>query len=445
MHLHILAFVSAFTLLTGLTFKRSSWGVSLYMLTIYMSPKAASWGDPIDSDSIRWTLIAALIYAVGVLLDQRKEGQQLQRRKSLLLPLLFLYGLNATAVHFAFAADPEISGRGLVELWKRTILVLLILASTKDRTDVRIMLATMVLGAGYVGREVIVNDSLCRDFDARTWVYMGVINGNHAAVLMSLSLPLGGYFLLTGSRWEKLVAALCLIYTLETVVRCNSRAVWLGLIAGSVWMVIRSGRYWKHVIGGLALGFSALLFTSDEADMGQIEERFASIFASADDREASAAQRVEFWKACLDLIADHPLGLGAEAAFNSDLGNTYIEHLHKNYGEKRSVHQGYLDTAASWGIQGFLIYMTALMTVVAAFLRPNPHATSEDRFLSVVLQVVLIIQLVTAFFGVNLASDSAYWILAISVASNSVVSASRPSSVLAPTPSVHSFKSVQVC
>ena len=60
------------------------------------------------------------------------------------------------------------------------------------------------------------------------------------------------------------------------------------------------------------------------------------------------------------MIGDHPLGAGGGAAFVSPLGISYLARI--GIFVPRSVHNGYLDIAASWGIHGFLLYLGAIGT-----------------------------------------------------------------------------------
>ena len=68
MNLHSLAFLAAFVVLARLTFRRSSWGIPLYLLTFYASPTDTAGGGWVWSASVgqRWSLIASLILLAGV-------------------------------------------------------------------------------------------------------------------------------------------------------------------------------------------------------------------------------------------------------------------------------------------------------------------------------------------------------------------------------------------
>ena len=105
-----------------LTFRRSSWGIPLYMLTLYMHPPQWWWGrGMLTSMGIRWNLLAALIFAVGVLLDERRKRRPEDSEviPARVLKLLLLYAVSATVVHFLLVSDAaiqKVGGLGLLSL-----------------------------------------------------------------------------------------------------------------------------------------------------------------------------------------------------------------------------------------------------------------------------------------------------------------------------------------
>ncbi len=426
MNLHSLAFLALFALFSGLIFvKRSSWGVPLYMLTLYASPLTFGWAWALRESGVRWTLLAALIFAVGVLMDSRPKLPS-SREASRLLSLLFIYALNATAVHLLFASNPEKSGEGLDLLWKQVGLCCLMIMCMREPFDLKLMLYSLLLGAGYLCYEIVRNDSGAATFDGRTWPRIGGLFGNHVTAILGMTLPVGGYFFFCGTKKEKFVALACTAFILEVVLRANSRGTFLGLLAGATWFLVLSrGRARAYVAGGIVLGIIATFATLDEEDKAKVFGRFGTTFVESERRDASAASRLDYWNAGVKMISEHPFGSGAEAAFESDLGAKYVRHLDiEHYHDRanegyRSVHNGYLDTTASWGIQGFLLFSAAFLVAFTALwsasAQPEVRDSFQATFLGNSLQVMIVLLLVTSMFGSNLKSDGMIWFMAMAI------------------------------
>ena len=413
MSLHTVAFMITFVLLIVLMFRRSSYGVALYFLTLYASPAIFAWGSPLAPLGVRWTLTAALILAIGVHLDGRPYKRNV-RNDNLTVWWMIAFALNATFVHFFFASDPDRSWEGLVVLWKLVGLLYLAIKSVKDSFDLKVILYSVILGSAYIGYEVVVHH-FGSTRDGRLWVIVGGMRGNLAAAFMCISLTIGGYLILFGSRIEQAITAVAMAFSVEVVLRAMSRATLLALGIGVAWLLLRTpGRARQFaLLGILGAGIAAFIGTGQQQQVVAFQ-RFMTVFAPTETRDRSAESRLDFWVAGLEMVNDYPFGSGAEAAFESGRGNEYIQHL--DYGEFRSVHNGYLDVAASWGVQGLLLFFGALFVSwrrLLAGIRTATRAGHVDAvFLGYSLETIIVVQLFISMFNANL-KDEGYilWML----------------------------------
>jgi len=263
---------------------------------------------------------------------------------------------------------------------------------------------------------------LAIDFDGRLWPRLGGQIGNHVSAQLAMSLPLGAYFVFYGNRLERIAAIASLALIVELVLRAASRGAFLGLIAGAVWLVLRAkGRPRIYAIVGIIAGVLAIFPALDKEDQAKVFERYFSTFANAEDRDMSAASRLNFWQAGVKMIADHPLGSGFEAAFESDLGATYVAHLDLGDGRiYRSVHNGYLDIAASWGIHGLMLFLVALGLACLRLNRSTRSAFAtgnrQTGFLGCCFQAAIIVLLMSSLTGSNLKGDGYIWSISMMLA-----------------------------
>ena len=408
-----LAWVGCYVLLAVLSFRRPAWGIGMYLLTFYLSPSFWWWGAPLMAISTRINLASALILAV-VVFGQYHKSLPLSSRDRTVFTLLLIYAINATAVHWLFANNPERSLNGMTMIWKQVGLLFLFTQAMRNRSDINIFIGAILMGSLYIAYEVVVNDRGGIEAGRLEGVGApGAAESNYLAGLMAFAIPLGGYWLFYGSKWQKGLSFVTLVLVFEVIIRCNSRGVFLALIAAGVWLFLSAkGRVRKQAFIGIALGCLAAYCMIGNA---KITERFMTTFAPAEERDASAQSRMDYWGAARNMIADYPLGSGAEAAFKSELGIRYLSET--GITVARAVHNGYLDIAASWGVQGLTLYLGVIAIIWRRVRRVRVAAARRDdekaSFLGTCLESALITQLVSCMFISSLDGEWFFWWFAV--------------------------------
>lgn len=417
MSLTALVWLVCYLVLVALAFVRPAWGIALYLLTFYLAPQFWWWGDTLTSlMGDRINLATALIFAMAVLVGTLANYERLSAFELKLFFLLVLYAVNATLIHYANANNPERSLESMVMLWKQIGLLLLIVCSLRSRFDMQLFIAAVLLGSLYFGYEVVINDR--GSFSGGRMEGIGAPGAgeaNYLAGLMLFCIPLAGNWLFFGNWRQRVLSIVTLVLILEVVLRCNSRGAYLGLICGGIYLLMAaSGRARRYAVYGVVLGAVAALSMARDED---IRSRFLSIFASAEHRDASAQSRLDYWSTGLRMIGDHPAGTGGQAAFKSSLGVKYLRTIGVN--TRRAVHNGYLDIAAAWGIQGFLLYLGAIgltwWEVRKGIVEAKRRGQHELAFFGACIQAVLVTQLVSALFISSLDGEWFFWWFGLAV------------------------------
>jgi putative inorganic carbon (HCO3(-)) transporter len=405
-----------------LSFRRPSWAVALYMLTFFLAPPFWWWGKSIAG--YRWNLFAGLMLFLSVWLSGALSADGFLRRptsrKFIFLAVLAM--VNATAVHFLLAPNLNVSSVRYALCFKLLVLFVLTIASIRDEVDLKIVLLSIVLGACYIGYEVTINDR--GKISGNRLEGVGVPNAstaNDLACLMVSCLPLVAPLFLFGPLREKALAAIAGPFILNVVLMCNSRGAFLALIGLGIVYLIAAPRHirpqvYKIAVLGLFVGWMLL---GDP----RIVERFLTTFSGAEERDQSATSRMGYWKAGLMMIADHPLGAGGDG-FKRVNSERYIA---KATGSKeaRSVHQGYINEACEWGLQGLAIRLAILGGGLRLAWRTSRRAIAAQRWyiagtmLSVVAGLTgLMIQ---SFFGTFLDDEWALWLVALAIGSDRIL------------------------
>jgi O-antigen ligase len=389
-------------------------------MSTYLLPAAWWWGEGLlSSITSRWSLVAALIFAAGALLDQRPRQAERSARPALLY-LLLLYALNATVVHFTVADDAAYAWLGFTEVLNKTALVFVLLAAIKDEFDLRLMVWSIVLCSAIIGLEVVLFGA-GKDVHGRLEGIraVGANDANSIPALLSMAIPLGGYLLFCGSRLEKCAAAVSLVFVLEAIVRCVSRVAFLGLIGGAAWLLfVARGRFRKYAVAGILLALTAAFVQTKGALREAVLGRFSSTFAPEEERDSAAQSRIDYWRQGMKMVRDHPLGSGFNAAFRSIRGLSYMEDI--GIEARRSVHNGYIDVAASWGLQGLVPFLAVLALAWRRLRASVSHAEATEgasfSFLGRCLEATLVTQLIVAMFVCTLDAEWNWCWIAMAVA-----------------------------
>ena len=393
---------------------RPSMAVALYLLSYFMSPGFWWWGTPIAD--YRWNLYAGITLLISVLLNG--FNQSLERPiASKFVALTMMVVLNATFVHYLLAPNLEISSVRYFLLLKIAMLFILMTAAIRDNRDLQIVLISIVLGACYLGFEVTINDR--GRLVGNRLEGVGVPNAasaNDLACLVVSILPLTIPLLLAGNLREKLVSILSAPLALNVVMKCNSRGAFLALI-GSGLVFLACAPRGMRIKALQILGLGVFVFWMLLGD-ARIVDRFWTTFASESERDGSATGRLQFWKAGIKMIADHPLGSGGDG-FKRVRGQKYISQVVKQDAVARSVHQGYINEACEWGLQGLALRIAILFGGAYVAWTTAKRAIDQNEFFIATVCLSVTAGLAglcgQSLFGTFFDDEWGFWLVALSI------------------------------
>ena len=404
----------AFSLIL-MSVRRPVWALALYFLTFFALPPFWWWGD--DLPVLRYSLWAGFILLASVVAVPATGIPDLpnaSRLRTLTVAML----VNAAVVHVVFAVDRTVSIEVLVEFAKLVLLYFLISSAIKDRADLHRAIAVIALGAAYIGWEVTINDR--GDFTGSRLEGVGAPaaqTSNSLANVMLVSLPLAGSLFIQKSWKWKVVSVVAAPLILNVLLLCNSRGAFLGLIAtGLSFVLVARGKTRKRALQTMALGSVVLFLLLGDPD---IMNRFVTTFTGSEARDNSAAGRIVFWRAGLNVLSDYPLGAGG-GAFKFTLGSRYLSELvGVEDAESRSLHNGFMTEVTDWGIQGLLLKVFAFVVAIRMAYRTAEKCRREERLNDALLGLCLVTTsigfLIHCLFGAFLDHEWGYWILALLV------------------------------
>ena len=336
---------------------RPSWMMCGYLQTVFAAPAFWWWGKSVPSLGLfSWSLYLGIFVLISVFLNPDTKTDRSTGAEKICFLCLLLASLNVVIVHFFLANAPSVSYRNADIFWKTSLILFLLYRCIRNLDDLSLILGCIFSGCAFIGYQVVFAD--------QGYIHKGRLEGisipgasdsNLISGILLIGLLIGGYFTISEARlWIKGYFIIGSVLILETLLRNNSRGAYLSLgLAGLAFLIFSTGKARRMALQGAFLGAIAILLMAKNQ---AIWDRFFSTFANEEERDGSAQSRLDYWSAAMDMISSYPLGSGGEAAFMSPRGMSFISHINN---QPRAVHNGYLDIAAGWGVQGFLLFAVA--------------------------------------------------------------------------------------
>lgn len=345
-----------------------------------------------------WALHRALLASSAAALLQRSPFDR---------PLLALFAWGALSLLWA-----EVPEHTLVEVldWGAVgLLMIVAYQSLRGAGDLdRLLAAVYAAGVG-VAAVGMLQTLIGLEFFAQAVKPASTFgNKNMAVDFLVPVVPLGVYFLLTGSSLAhgKLTASGGLAVLLAYVIVASSRAAWLSLVVEAVALAIllrglrTTGRPlrltrsdWIAAAFGAALLVGLLsLQRGGLADGSEIVA--TGVLRAAEEAGSASYIRYEIWASTLAIAGQHWLaGIG--------LGNyEYLfPALDRSLAILQHAHQDYLQLFMELGAVGLALFTWLLFAVAAACRRVFRRAQGDDRVLLSVLVMAMAGTLTNALFS----------------------------------------------
>lgn len=418
MSLTAVAWFTIYLTLALMAVTRPIWGVSLYMFSYFLTPNLWWWGRGQEWAYYPWNMTAGFVLLGSVLLHGAQPQMGKNRWSQLVPRMAVLMYVNATLVHLGLAADMATSLGPYVLYGKFLLLFFLLLAAIQSPGDLRILLITLALGAGYIGYEVTINERGSMSADRlRDIGCPGASDSNSLAALLTTILPLIGSLLYVSALRDAVLVVVFAPMILNVVLACNSRGALLAAIgSAAVLCLLARGPIRKLVLTSLGLGgLATLLLLGDPEIIG----RFATVFTDPNERDRSAASRIEFWKAGSKMVADYPLGSGGDG-FKRVRGHRYRAQLGADVDRSvRAVHNGFINDACEWGVQGLMLRLSFIFCAGMAAYQTMKyclrHKLSRPAFLGACILAGMMGFLGSSMFIDYLNAEWGFWIAAVAV------------------------------
>jgi O-antigen ligase len=241
---------------------------------------------------------------------------------------------------------------------------------------------------------------------------------NFFAAYMAVMLPIIGVQFLRTGKYGKLLCLVSGVFTTNAIILTRSRSAVVGLAVGVLAAILLAPpRHRLKILLCLVVVLAGGLYLSDP----QFLARTATIMSSEEERDSSAQSRVRLAKAGVQMVADHPLGVGP-GNFYQHIGRYIPEYAGKD------AHNTYVRCFTELGLQGGAVFLLLIGNAFAIPLKVRKqvvHFPKERRQDLIYLSHAMLVS-ISALLGCCLTISLTYvefiwWFLALPVCLERVV------------------------
>lgn len=266
------------------------------------------------------------------------------------------------------ASAPELSWV-FVDLLAKIVLPFLVGVTTVNTLSrIRLLVWVILLSEAYVALEF--NLAYFGGYNRLKEEGFGSMDNNCNAIALVTCLGLAVLLMLSSEKWwQKLLAFASAALMAHAVMFSFSRGGMLAaMVTGAAIFLIIPKRP-VYYLGTVLAVLLLVRFAGPE-----VLDRFSTVFASDDNRDASAESRLVLWKACLDTMQREPLGVGP-----ANWGEEVVR-----YGFKRGklAHTLWLQVGAELGLPGlaFLVLFYGLCVTRLLPMARDAHPVPDPAF-----------------------------------------------------------------
>lgn len=328
-------------------------------------------------------------------------------------------------VTYFVAVNQAYHQKALIEVTKLFVIIALgyKLINTPDKLDWTLW--AYVVGAAYIGLEAY---NTGRDWQGRVEGIGTATTGdaNGVAAMLAPTIPFIIYYAWRGKKLIRALSVVFGVFIVNGLVLLNSRGAFLGVLMASGYFIIymifskfQQANQKASAILIIIFGIGGSIYLTDDVfwdRMGTLKE------IQVDERE-SGSHRVHIWMATFDLIADHPLGVGA-AGFQK-LSPYYVpEELFFGTQSTKAVHSSWFQSLAELGWPGPILLSALLISCFRLTrrvkLQLSINNNSHHYFQVIAIEGALLCFVVTGSFIDEFRSEIYYWLIMFTACAGNV-------------------------
>lgn len=326
-------------------------GVLAYIIVYHVDPETQWWWTgPLESLNLRLSLTLALATGLGIALRRPRLGPGGRQFPLALVGMVALLIIALASLMWGYGMSPRGAYKA-EKFFKVAIFVAMFVRCVRRPEHYHLTILAWLVGVFYIGYQAFsdvgqtIGGRLTRGLGGPDFQ-----DSNDLAIHLVATLPMiGAMFFVARTWWGRSFALVTGALTVNAIAMTRSRSALVAVFAAAIVAVLSLPRGYRAK-GVVAVVAGALL------SLGLVDQawwdRMHTI--ALEPRDASAAARLDYWVAGIEMVRDFPMGIG--------LGN--FQQVVKSYvpglGIERSAHNTYIECLAELGYLGLLVLLFSI-------------------------------------------------------------------------------------
>ncbi len=357
-------------------------GLITYVAAFYLHPPSRWWGQAMPD--LRWSLMAAAVTVLGVMMNKRLPARRGLFRKPPVIGLVAFIAWLVLQIPLALDSEYHMI---LLTLYAKYLLLMVLMYKCIDSVEHLLMfLWAHVLGCLYLGW-IVFTTYVGGRFEG--FGGPDINEANAGAMQIVTGIFFGSALFLGGSMRDKAILFGGMPFIVNAVIATMSRGAFLAAgVGGLIFNYFTPRKYRKRVrlLSVLALVLFILLTNP------LYWARMASLKQAGEEVEGAdtGSDRVVLMKAQVQMFASHPLGCGHRCT--AVLSPYYLddEYLTTNAAgvRARASHSTIMTMLVEHGIPGVIFYALLVLWLIVAVWRLARRLRDEDGFLATLVPAI---------------------------------------------------------
>lgn len=403
----LLVFCTFTSLFIG-AFWRPMFGVLGYLAVYVVYNPQMWWGLPIAQKFPRPSYMAVLFLIVASLLHIKELNWSFSRKEIefyLFLGLIWLVSLI-----FAVGVQED-NWQYLIKMVKLFVFVFMFIRIVASLDNYRLVVWTFIFGALFLAYQAHTLSP--SHFSSGRLDTLGGIDfreANGFASFLAMTTTFLGIQALRAPLWKKVVCVFGIALMINAIIMTQSRAVFLGLLVATPYALIRApSKKRKQLYLSVILGIVLFFTLADSKFLARMQTIQTTIRSNDLYTDHETMSRLDFWKASLQMLKDHPLGIGIK---NFEKVVPYYDP--RNPG--MDAHNTYVLCYSEIGIMGIVVFLIIVAETILQMRRIHymamrtPH-NEEISLHSFGLSIILIIYFLGYMVTHSILYSEILWIL----------------------------------
>jgi len=313
----------------------------------FMSPHGLTFGFAYE---MPYSKIIGIVTMIALLMYKDKSLP----RSSMILWLFLLYVFWST-VTTMFAIYPDDAMEQWGEFMKKIIMMLVILIMTNNRQKLNALIAVVVFSIGFFGfKGGIFTIQTAGSLTVWGPPLSFMSDNNALGLALVMTMPLMWYLQsIADRRWIKLFMLVTMVLTVLAILGTQSRGAFLGVVAMTGFMVMKSRAKYTAALGVILL--APILYTFMPQGWHERMETIKNY-----EQDESAMMRINAWEFAINLANDHPVTGGGYSASTEEMFSIYSERPEIEWTGPHSI---YFETLGDHGWVGLAIFLLMGLTL----------------------------------------------------------------------------------